>query len=135
MDLDEFALFKMSKERMDWAARRQEVLAKNIANADTPKYMARDIGDPQFKEMLRRPTETQTAITNPKHMQGPAIDNNSYRSIKDARPYEVSPDGNGVVIEQQMMKVSETKGRHELAANLYQKHLRMLKTSLGRSGQ
>ena len=135
MDLDEFALFKMSKERMNWAARRQEILAKNIANSDTPKYMARDIGETKFKDVLKDAPSAMTTVTNSKHLQGPAVDTNSYRPIKDQRPYEVAPNGNGVVIEQQMMKVSETKGRHELAANLYQKHLKMLKTSMGRGGQ
>ncbi|MBT7747468.1 MAG: flagellar basal-body rod protein FlgB, partial [Alphaproteobacteria bacterium] len=46
--------------------------------------------------------------------------------------YETSPDGNSVVLEQQLMKVTETKMDYELMTNLYRKHMGMLRTALGR---
>ena len=45
MDLFQLKLFQRMSERMGWLGARQEVLAQNIANADTPGYRARDIED------------------------------------------------------------------------------------------
>ena len=36
MDLNKLPIFAMVTQRMAWWAKRQEVLAQNIANADTP---------------------------------------------------------------------------------------------------
>ena len=36
MDLSRLPLFEMMTKRLSWLGRRQEVLAENIANADTP---------------------------------------------------------------------------------------------------
>ena len=49
------------------------------------------------------------------------------------KSYETSPNGNAVVLEEQMIKVSELQANYQLAANLYQKNLGMLRTAIGRS--
>ncbi len=49
--------------------------------------------------------------------------------------YEVKPSGNAVNVEQQMMLVAETAMDHQLALNLYQKHLGMIRTALGRGSR
>ena len=54
------------------------------------------------------------------------------RERPEGDAYEVSPSGNAVVIEQQMMKVAETATQHELALQLYAKHVGMLRLALGR---
>ena len=54
MELKSMTLFQAVKKRMDWLAQRQEVLSQNIANADTPKYRARDLKSYNFIELIRR---------------------------------------------------------------------------------
>jgi flagellar basal-body rod protein FlgB len=44
---------------------------------------------------------------------------------------ETSPNGNSVVLEEQMAKLSETEISHRLTTNLYKKHLNMLKMAIG----
>ena len=46
-------------------------------------------------------------------------------------PYETSPAGNEVVLEQQLMQVTETAVQHRLAQNVYAKHLAMIRTAVG----
>ena len=49
--------------------------------------------------------------------------------------YEVSPTGNEVVLEQQLIRVSETAMQHQLALSLYRKHVGMIRTALGRGAR
>ena len=44
MDFSNLGLFKLITRRIDWLSQRQEILARNIANADTPGYRPLDIG-------------------------------------------------------------------------------------------
>ena len=43
MDITNLPMFGLIKERMNWVGQRQQVIAQNIANADTPEYRAREI--------------------------------------------------------------------------------------------
>jgi flagellar basal-body rod protein FlgB len=47
--------------------------------------------------------------------------------------YEVAPDGNSVVVEEQVIKVAETQMDYQLITNLYRKHVDMIKTAIGRT--
>jgi flagellar basal-body rod protein FlgB len=135
MDLSKQPLFQAMKERMDYLGQRQKVLAQNIANADTPKYQARDIRPANFKDALRQtggvlaPTQT-----NPHHLP-PVTPASTFAVDKDKRPYETSISKNGVVLEEQMVKISKTQGDFSTTAMLYKKYLEMVKMSLSRGGQ
>ena len=50
--LEDLKLFAMAQKTMDWLAKRQEVLAQNIANANTPKYQPSDLAPLDFKNLL-----------------------------------------------------------------------------------
>ena len=52
MDPTDIGLFRLAERRLAWVDRRQELLAQNIANADTPDYTARDL--PPFERALQR---------------------------------------------------------------------------------
>ena len=53
-ELGNLGLFQVVKKRLNWLGQRQEVLAQNIANADTPNYRSSDLKPYNFKELLRR---------------------------------------------------------------------------------
>lgn len=119
---------------MDWAARRQEVLAENVANADTPKYQTRDVAPVEFSKVLSTAqASVQPVVTNPMHVAhvplAHAIDEHVVKT-----PYETSPDGNAVILEEQMRKVGETRHAYEVATTLFTKHMRLLRLSLGKGG-
>ncbi len=132
MDLNRIPLFSMLTKRASWLDKRQEVLAKNVANADTPGYVPHDLKPQEFKKFLG-PVAPQlgVAATSPLHI-GPSAAQEKWRQQKARETYEVAPDGNAVVLEEQLFKVSETQADHRLALNLYAKHVAMLKAVLGR---
>lgn len=129
---DNLNILKMARAKMDWLSQRQEVLAGNVANADTPRYLPKDIKPLNFKEVLSGSSApaVQVAATNPQHIV-PEMGPDPFKAQSVRRTYESSPDGNAVILEEQMAKIGESKGAYELAAGLYQKHVRMIRTALG----
>jgi len=131
MDLNSIPMFGFLTQRMDWHSKRQDVLAQNIANADTPHYQPLDLEPMNFDDHLRRTVRpVQVAMTNPKHLTGlkPEIEGDEQDST-----YEVSPVGNAVSLEEQAVLVAENAMGHSLVTQLYGKSLTMLR-SVMRSG-
>jgi len=106
------------------AGKRHEILASNIANADTPNYKARDIS---FNQVLG--TEVGLVTTNPKHI--PVSDGNSSSAgevrIVDAASWE---DKNNVELDQEMAKMTENALRHQAGVTLLIERQSMFKNAL-----
>ncbi|MEX2453780.1 MAG: flagellar basal body protein [Rhodospirillaceae bacterium] len=131
MDLTNLKLFQMAAKRMDWLSKRQQVLSQNIANADTPAYGAQDLKELSFRDLMRRRRALPTLEkTSPMHIAATRVQPR-FRPDEEKSPYEVSPGGNAVVIEEQLTKVSETQSNHRLASNIYSKHVALLKMAIG----
>lgn len=129
---DKLSVVALAKDRMDWVAKRQEVLAENISNANTPKYVPNDLKPFDFKTALAGTNPSvQVAVTNPMHVQPVITDPNSV--IASKKTFESSPDGNAVVLDEQMAKLGEAKSTYDVAAGLFQKQFKMLRTALGKS--
>lgn len=132
MDFTKLPLFSAMTKRMAWLGQRQQVLAQNIANADTPGYGAQDLKEPQFGELLRSAGGRLTmAATATGHLGGA---NPAKPVVERSADTERKTTGNTVVLEDQMMKISKTAMDFQLTTNLYRKHLGMIKTALGRGG-
>ena len=83
------------------AATRQQAISQNIANANTPGYRARDaVSFSEFLEKSRNGSVGQLIRT-------------------DANPNTMSPNGNGVSLEHEMMRAIEARQSHELALGVY----------------
>jgi len=132
MDLNKVSLFGKMKQRLTWLGQRQEVLAQNIANADTPGYRPRDMKPLEFRGMVTRQlAPVVMEVTHGAHLGGQPAPAQSFSDEVNRQPYETAPAGNAVVLEEQMAKVSETSMAHRLTTELYRKHLGMLRTAIG----
>lgn len=134
MDLGNLTLFKLVGSRMSYLGERQKVLSQNIANADTPYFRPSDLKPMNFQEIMRGDRTIKPIATNPMHLAG-LKEPTQFTAEKTAfgKTYETKPNGNSVVLEEQMLKVSELQTNYQLAANLYQKNLGMLRTAIGRA--
>ena len=134
MDLNGVPLFSLLAGRMSWLTQRQSVLAENVANADTPNYVARDMKPMDFENMLAgQNTPNGLMTTNVRHIAVRASGGGFEQ--EDAAGEGGSPTGNAVSIEQEMIKLSDTQIQYQTATNLYQKTVNMFRTALGgRSG-
>ncbi len=128
-------LFSAISQRMAWLGKRQQVLAHNIANANTPGYRAQDVKEPSFKQLMNgaNPSNASLAVTHMRHMGGGQPAREPFKVVED-RDAEVTLTGNSVTLEDQVTKVAKTAMDHQVTVNLYRKHIAMIKTALGRPG-
>lgn len=131
MDLKQIPIIALAKQRLGWLGRRQEVLAQNIANADTPAYRPRDLKPFRFRELVEQPATVNMDVTSEGHLGGRRKRAAGFKSSEDRRPYETAPAGNAVILEEQMAKVNETSLSYSLANELYRKQLGMFRTAVG----
>ncbi len=130
----ELALFKAMHAKMGYLSQRQDVIAQNIANANTPNYQPRDLGEVDFGRGLRKIIEAprnqiDLASTTKGHI--PNQDGLRIADQKEQRQtYDVTLSGNAVVLEEQMVKAGRTKMDYDLMASLYRKQKEMLKMSM-----
>lgn len=93
------------REALNLRAQRQEILAANIANADTPGFQARDIDfSNQLKQVITKGRTTGTSssgvslkLTSARHIPGQT----TFSSFRDLNlmyrvPYQPAMDGNTV---------------------------------------
>ncbi|WP_445681956.1 flagellar basal body rod protein FlgB [Radicibacter daui] len=129
MDLNNLTVFQLMKRKMDWMSENQKVIAQNISNADTPGYGARELEAFDFKKAMRSYNRLEPVMTSSAHQHGmpsaPQIG-----TIKETDPYETSPSGNSVILEQQVIAMQQNAADYQMALNLYQKQTSMLKTAL-----
>ena len=138
MELTNLPMFGLLRNRMNWLGQRQEVLAQNVANADTPNYSSRDLKAFDFRQVLNDSRRDQSGVvlqsTNVAHIHdGSAGRRGDFVSGEVRDPYETSPDGNAVVIEEQMVKMNETVTDHNLMTQIYKKQMQMFKAVTRRS--
>jgi flagellar basal-body rod protein FlgB len=133
MDLSHLPLIGLATKRMAWLARRQEVLAQNVANADTPRYVPNDLKPQDFRSMLHPtvPRVTLAATDEGSNLTG-TVPVRKFRDAKEKNPYEEEPSGNAVVMEEQLLKVSQTQTDYSLVSTIYKKQLDLLKMAIGR---
>jgi flagellar basal-body rod protein FlgB len=131
MNLPDVPLFSMLRERMTWLHQRQDLLSQNVANADSPGYVARDLKPLDFEAALNGAgTGSQMRTTNARHI---AISPSHMDKFEDHEtPDQASnPNGNSVSLEMEMIKVSETQAQFQAAANIYAKAMTLMKTAIG----
>ena len=131
MNLPDVPLLAMLRERMTWLHQRQDMLSQNVANADTPGYIARDLKPLDFEQALdvnRRSAAMLT--TNARHI---ALTQSRAGQYEDHETPDQEADGRGnsVSLEMEMIKVSETQAEFQAAANLYAKAMTLMKTAIG----
>lgn len=134
MALQDLPLFSALKTKMVWHQERQNLLAQNVANAETPGYKGRDLVQFDFASALKNQSSASvvTTATNQQHFSvgSQGADGFGPRSVG---AFEITPEGNAVVLEDEMMKVAENQMEYQTATSLYTRSLRLMRTALGRS--
>lgn len=130
MSISDIPILSMLRTRMQWHQARQEVLAENVANADTPDYRPRDLAPLNFEDALPNAPVTLER-TNVNHIVG---DNggSGFASADNLR-FEIRPRGNGVTHEDEMMKVASNQMDYEAVTTLYTRSLALIKLAVGKS--
>ena len=128
---NDIPLLSMLKERMTWLHQRQDLLSQNVANADTPGYVSRDLKPLNFEDALRKTgSGSGMMVTNARHIAIAPKGDGKFDDVA-APDVEYSASGNAVSLEMEMIKVSDTQAQFQAAANLYAKAMTLMKTAIG----
>ena len=122
-------------------SQRQQVIAQNIANSETPGFKARETAPPDFAALLAargesgapRVTRPQVRISSGMAALG-ARQPDGGTVIADADTSETRPDGNNVGLEDQMLKMGQVQADFAAATSIYRKQMGLLRTAAGRGG-
>lgn len=118
---------------------RQQVIAGNIAHANTPGYRARDVKAPDFSVMLGETTKAGRAeIAVPRVLVSASLTRlgaapaDTGDVTRGETGYEVKESGNTVILEEELMKQAQVQIDYAAMTNLYRKQAGLLKIALGR---
>ncbi len=122
-------LFQTATAMARHAGSRQAIVARNIANADTPGFRAQHI--PPFKESYDAQGTHQLRATRTGHITT-APDMTMARSVADTVA-EPSPNGNTVSLEDELLNSVAVGREHNRALTIYRHTMTVLRTTLGRT--
>ena len=128
MPISDLPILAMLRQRMQWHQARQQVLAENVANADTPGYQAKDLAPPDFSRQLSA-VSLELDRTNANHI---AATGGTQFAADQSGHYEVRPRGNSVSHEDEMMKVASNQMDYEAVTQLYTHSLGLIKLAAGK---
>lgn len=111
-------------------AYRQQLLASNIANADTPGYKAVDIDIQGVAQVTRRGASASLSLmtTTSRHLSG-SIPTPPF-PLKYHVPYQASADGNTVEMDVERQKFSENSLMYQFSLDRVSGHFMHLKELL-----
>jgi flagellar basal-body rod protein FlgB len=137
--LEAIDLFRLTGDRMRYLTERQTVVAKNIANADTPGFQAQDTVPFAFDSALLRTGISASnaghaaaltlARTQPGHIALTPASAATEAGTK-ANAYGEKPDGNTVSLEEQMVKSADIGNEFALANAAYTKSVSLIKIAI-----
>ncbi len=120
--MEPIQLFELASRQAQWLTVRQNVVAGNIANANTPHYRAKDVQP--FESVLQN-TGIQMAATHRAHFtESPEAAHVTEVSALDG--VAVQQSGNTVALEEELMKTGAIKRDYELNAGLVKSFHRMI---------
>lgn len=125
-------------DRMGWLSGRQKIVAENVANASTPGFKPHDLAPQDFGALMAGGSDGQgqmgMMVTNAMHiqMQDPLPAGAKKITTADS---ETTMDGNSVVLEEQMLKMSESRQQFEAAVGFYEKSLSLVRMAIKAPGK
>ncbi len=116
--------FGLPARALELRAKRTELLASNIANADTPHYKARDF---DFPNALHRAGADAATVrtTNTRHIK-PAGMEVGYSTIQYRVPANPSLDGNTVELDRERARFSQNTLEYQAALQFLGARIRSL---------
>ena len=128
---DDLSIFAMLKSRLTYLADRQQVISQNVANSDTPNFTPKDLkpfalpGGGGSAGALAPITPT---LTSPMHLAAPTAAASGSKPV-DSPDSETTLNGNSVVLEDEMMKMTEARMDYDAAVTFYQQSMQLLTTA------
>ncbi len=112
--------YQLANKLLDVSVLRQEAIASNIANAETPGYRRLDVA-PYFATELRATLQAgdlaAAARLQPK-------------LIEDAHARSMRPDGNTVEIDHELLQMNRNTVEHDFLTELISRNIKQLRLAI-----
>ncbi|MCK6390864.1 MAG: flagellar basal body rod protein FlgB [Azonexus sp.] len=127
--------FGVLSKALDLRAERQQVLASNIANADTPHYKARDF---DFRAAMNAAVAGRAAngnlslqTTHAGHQQGDGL--NAAVKLQYRGEYQSAVDGNTVDMDTERAQIADNSVQYQILTQLIADKFQGLRTAMSSS--
>jgi flagellar basal-body rod protein FlgB len=112
--------YQLARKLLDAAALRQEAIASNVANAETPGYHRLDVA-PAFAQQLK----AQMASGNTSSLASlqPQL-------AEDPTAKSTRPDGNNVEIESELLQMNKNTVEYDYLTQVVSSNLKQLKVAI-----
>ncbi len=138
-DLSNSGSMPVLADLMRFTARRQTVIAHNIANLDTPGFLQTDASPEKFQEALREAVEKRRNATGGERGELPAFETDEVRRLADGsiRLMPGTPSGNILYhdrnnrdLERLMQDLSENGLMYRVSADLMRRQTDLLRSAI-----
>lgn len=129
IDLFSNDTFAVLSKGLDATALRQQVIANNIANINTPGYKKQDVSfEEQLKYAVDSKYNSNLKRTDPRHLPAPSTLSSIGINVKSLGGSSMRYDGNNVDIDEEMTKLAENNIKYNAIAQLMGGRFNTLKT-------
>jgi flagellar basal-body rod protein FlgB len=116
--------YQLARKLLDASVVRQEAIASNIANADTPGYRRLDLA-PDFATQLRNHLEagnfSEAESLKPNIVEDPAA-----RTVR--------PDGNSVEMESELIAMNRNTVEYDYLTEVVSRNIKQMKIAINGTG-
>jgi flagellar basal-body rod protein FlgB len=123
-------LLRQLERALDVMSQRQQLVASNIANVDTPRYRTVDI---DFDRALSRALDASTDRTAARRTLDGHLTSDAHAAppaSQEVSGLPVRNDGNNVSLEREMMALRSIRGKYRVATTVARKRLDQIRAAL-----
>lgn len=113
--------YQLARKLLDASALRQEAIASNIANAETPGYRRLDISA-DFAEKLKASSRNGELASSAATIQPTLVQDPFARSVR--------PDGNSVEIEKELLAMNKNAVEYQFLTEVVSGNIKQLKMAI-----
>jgi flagellar basal-body rod protein FlgB len=113
--------YVLARKLLDAAVVRQEAVAANIANAETPGYRRVDVA-PDFAAQLKARVASGDLAASAATLKPRIVEDTSARALR--------PDGNSVELEKELLAMNRNAVEHEYLTEIISANIKQLKMAI-----
>lgn len=117
--------YQLARKLLDAAVLRQEAIASNIANAETPGFRRLDVSS-DFAATLRA-RFNEAAASGSERVQ---MSDLTPRLMEDASARTVRPDGNSVELETELLAMNRNSVEYDFLTEVVSRHIKQLRLAI-----
>lgn len=119
------SVFSANEKALGVRSQRMEILSRNIANADTPNFKARDI---DFKQALKDTQSNSLQTTHGGHIQ--SVGEETRTASKFRVPFNVAIDGNTVELPVEQAKFGQYAAEYQTTLSILENRISGIRKAL-----